>query len=122
MKRWLNMAVANAAGLVLGAAALAATGSPRTITAVTVTNLSTQALAASNGPRLYLSINNESATATIACNFGGTAVANTAGNYTIGPASTRTWGPVDRESPLNGAAINCISSAATSPATIESWP
>jgi hypothetical protein len=36
--------------------------------------------------------------------------------------STRTWGPVTTDTPLSGAPINCISSSASSPATIESWP
>jgi hypothetical protein len=106
------------------ALALAAShsGDQRTITSVSVTNSSAQAIGVSAGPRLFLSIDNESATANIACNFGGTAALNTAGSYTIAAGTTRTWGPVNKDNPLSGAAINCISSAASSPATIESWP
>lgn len=105
-----------------GTAAWALSGYPRTITSATIGTSSAQALAASAGPRLFLSIDNESATATIACSFGGTAAANTAGSYTIAPGQTRTWGPAAADSPLNGAAVNCIASAASTPATIESWP
>lgn len=83
-------------------------------TAVTVTSTSGQALAAA-ASRKFLFIGNESTTATIACNLGGTAVANTAGNYTIPPNSGRTWDGTFVPSD----AVNCISSAATSPATVE---
>ena len=106
----------------LGVAASARPGDPRTVSSVTVTNSSAQALGSAAGPRLFLSIDNESATATIACSFGGTAAANTAGSYTISPGITRVWGPVSTDMPLSGAAINCISSVASSPATIESTP
>ncbi len=94
----------------------------RKITAVTITNTSGSALvAAASGARSFLYIGNESATATIACNFGGTAVINTAGNYTILPNSNRQWGPLPSNSvSLNGSQVNCISSAtSSSPATIE---
>src|SRR4029079_19261931 len=103
--------------------ALGAVAATRKITAATVTSASTQMLEAVSGSRLFLSINNESATATIACAFSATAAANTAGSYTIGPGATRTWGPGTYEVPgAPGGAVNCISSAATSPATIESIP
>jgi hypothetical protein len=94
----------------------------RTLTAATVTNSSTQMIAGSQGPRVFLSIDNESGTATISCNItGGTAAANTAGSYTIGPGLTRIW-EGSQQSPLIGGAVNCISSAASSPATIEAMP
>lgn len=118
-KRWIVLAGA-VGGVLLAAAVDART--LRTITAATVTNASATMVAASTGPRVFVAITNESATATIACNFGGTAVANTAGNYTLGPGTTRTWGPGTEEYPVPGGAINCISSAATSPATIETAP
>jgi len=117
-KRWLALLGA-LGGICVALGAHAAT---RTITAATVTNASTQMLAAVTGSRLFLAINNESTTATIACAFSATAAANTAGSYTIGPGVTRTWGPGTAEVPVPGGAVNCISSAATSPATIESIP
>lgn len=83
-------------------------------TAVTVTSTSGQALAAAV-TRRFLYIGNESTTATIACNLGGTAILNTAGNYTIPPNTGRTWDGTF----IPSDAVNCISSAATSPATVE---
>lgn len=81
--------------------------------AATITNSSTQALAAS-ATRGFLDIKNESSTATIACRLGGTAALNTAGSLTIPPNWHYSWDgnfvPSD--------AVNCISSAASSPATI----
>ena len=109
-------------GVLIAAYSYGATpGQTRTITSVTVTNSSAQALGVSAGQRIFLSIDNESATASIACSFGGTAALNTAGSYTISASNTRTWTGT-QDAPLSGAAINCISSAASSPATIESWP
>lgn len=93
----------------------------RTLTAVTVGASSTQAIATSVGPRLFLSIDNESATATIACSFGGTAALNTAGSYTILPQATRTWTGTANSS-LLGSAVNCIASAGSTPATFETAP
>lgn len=84
-------------------------------TAVTVGAASAQAVAAATGPRKLVAIDNESTTATIACNFGGTAALNTAGSWTIPPGNTRTWAgpfvPTD--------AINCIASAGGTPATFQ---
>jgi len=81
--------------------------------AATITNSSAQALAAATAVT-FLDIVNESATATIACNFGGTAVINGAGSITIPPNWHRSWEgsfvPTD--------AVNCISSVASSAATI----
>lgn len=109
-----------AALLLAGGAAIAASG-VRTITAVTIAASSAQAIASSAGGRMFLSINNESTTATIACAFGATAAINTAGSYTISPGQGRTW-TGSRDFPLKGDAINCIASAASTPATFETWP
>jgi len=81
--------------------------------AATITNTSAQVVAAAS--RQFLVIDNESTTATIACNFGGTAAINTAGSFTIPPGSTRTWASY----PVPADTVNCISSVASSPATIE---
>lgn len=92
------------------AAVSAVTG---TTSAATVTNTSTQVLAAAS--RQFLAVDNESATASIACRFGGTAALNTAGSWTIPPGATRTW----LNYPVPAEALNCISSVASSPATVE---
>jgi hypothetical protein len=87
-----------------------------TVRAATITSTSTLVLT-SPGGRTLLAVDNESTTATIACAFGNpaTAAINTAGSFTMTPGQTRTW--------LNFALptepMYCISSAATSPATIE---
>ena len=96
-------------------------GAPDTVLAATVTSSSTQMLAA--GRRSYLSIDNESSSASIACAFGAAAALNTAGSFTLGAGVTRTWQPDPSQpyalTPTIGQAINCISSAGPSPATIE---
>jgi hypothetical protein len=81
--------------------------------AATITNSSTLALAASTAV-VFLDIVNESATATIACNFGGTAVINGAGSITIPPNWHRSW----EGSFIPTDALNCISSVASSAASI----
>lgn len=87
--------------------------SPAVVTAVTVTNASAQAVGSHE--RYLLALDNESATATVACAFGATAAINTAGSFTIGPGQTRTW--TGQRIPSD--AINCISSVASSPLTVE---
>lgn len=84
--------------------------------AVTVGASSAQALAAPGIAYNFLSIDNESATATIACSFGGAAALNTAGSYTILPGQTRVWNAPGWHT---NQAINCIASASSTPATIE---
>jgi hypothetical protein len=85
-----------------------------TVGAVTVTSSSAQALAGAS--RKYLLIKNESASAFIACRFAGTAALNTAGSITLAPYAGFTW----ESSYVPSDAVNCISSAATSPATFVS--
>lgn len=97
-------------GMKVAVAPVTGTGS---VTGPTITSSSAQALASGN--RRFLYIGNESTTATIACNFGGTAAINTAGNFTIPPGNGRTWSATF----IPSEAVNCISSAATSPATIQ---
>lgn len=85
-----------------------------TVSPVTVTSTSAMAIPA-NPHRQYLAIDNESSTATIACSFGGTAALNTAGSFTFTSGTTRVWNSV----PVPTEQVNCISSASTSPATVE---
>lgn len=94
----------------------------RILTPATVTSSSTTMLAAAVGIRTFLSVSNESETATIACRIGGTAALHTAGSYTLAPGQGIQWGPGGTQFPILGGAVNCISSEASSPATIESAP
>jgi hypothetical protein len=84
-------------------------------TPVTVGTSSAQALASAALGRRVLAIDNESATATVACAFGAAAVLNSAGSWTIPPLMTRSWSgsfvPSDQ--------VNCIASAAGTPVTVE---
>lgn len=80
---------------------------------VTVTNTSTEMVPAGTAI-VFLQIKNESPTATIACNLGLPAVINGAGSITLTPGGSATWDG----SYVPGDAVNCISSAASSPATI----
>lgn len=83
------------------------------VSAATIGASSAQVLAAA--PRRLLAIDNESASATIACAFGTTAGINTAGSFTIPPGVTRVWSSY----PVPADAVNCIASAASTPATVE---
>lgn len=107
---WRCMTVNKDSGASVANSVSSITGS---ISAATITNASTQFLAAAS--RRLLSIDNESTTATIACAFGATAAINTAGSFTLVPGTTRVWNSY----PVPADAVNCISSAATSPATVE---
>lgn len=95
--------------------------------AVTVGTSSAQCLAANTGPgyRLIV-IDNESATATIAFNVGGTAALNTAGSITLYPSVTLNGADsrIIIAAPPNTTMhdpINCIASGASTPATILAW-
>lgn len=69
---------------------------------------------AANAAKTFLDIVNDSPTATMAIAFGGPAVINGAGSYTLPPLWHRSWEgtfvPTD--------AVNCIASVAGTPATI----
>ena len=95
--------------------------------AVTVGAASAQCLAANTGTgyRLII-IDNESATATIAVNVGAAAALNTAGSVTIAPytATNATGNQRILAAPPNTSfhdPLNCIASAAATPATIWAW-
>jgi hypothetical protein len=92
----------------------AATVTP-TVTAATVGTSSAQAVASATWT--YVAIDNESASASIACSFGGIAALNSAGSWTVPPGQTRTWAPGAAPS----GAINCIASAVSTPVTIASY-
>jgi hypothetical protein len=98
-------------------AAVTPPGVTGTISALTVTNTATAVAKYPGGYQVtLLAIDNESTTATIACAFGATTAAtNTAGSFTMPPQTTRVWSSY----PIPTEAMNCISSASSSPATIE---
>ena len=89
------------------------TGGTGSYSAATIGAASGQAVAAGTAV-VFLDLVNQSATATIACAFGAPAVLNGAGSITIPPLWHRSWEgsfvPTD--------AVNCIASAAATPATI----
>lgn len=104
-------------GLALAASALlCGPARANNVIAVTVGTSSAEALAKPTIAYRMLAIDNESATATIACSFGGTAALNTAGSYTIGSSLTRVW---SAPAWTMNQAINCISDTASTPVTIE---
>ena len=83
-------------------------------TAATIGVTSAQVLAADSTRKSTLAIQNVSTTATIACSFSGAAALNTAGSFTIQPSSMLSFSTnyVPQE------AMTCISSAASTPATV----
>lgn len=99
----------------LASSAPAAQTASGTTSPVTIT--SSSATYAAAAPRQYISISNQSATATISCRFGGTAAINGAGSYDLAPGVTRVW----NSQPIPSDVFNCISSAATSPATLGAY-
>jgi hypothetical protein len=110
MRRALALAVA----LALAPALPASAGG---IVAASVGTASAQVLAAATGVgRRYLLIDNESATATIACTFDGAAALNTAGSWTIAPGGRLALGVGYGVSFSDS--LNCIASADGTPATI----
>lgn len=91
-----------------------------TVVGVVVGVASASALAA--GTRWYVRISNESATATISCNFGGTAVINSGGSFTLLPNTYKDWSDFAQQPNFRATIsqqINCIASAASTPVTIE---
>jgi|GEM_PF-5583647 hypothetical protein len=109
-----------AALLVWGGAAHASGGTGSAVTATTLGTSSAQALAANTitGYRLII-IDNESATASIACTLNGTAALNTAGSITLAPQTRVVIGGVPNVSIREP--LNCIASAASTPLTIWAW-
>jgi hypothetical protein len=75
---------------------------------------SSGALIAAGTAHIFLDIINDSATASMACSFGGTAIINGAGSITLGPLGHRSW----EGSFVPSDAVNCIASAGSTPATV----
>lgn len=81
-----------------------------TITGCSVTTSSAQCLAGATAVN-HVQIQNTSASASIACNWGGTAILNSAaGSFMLAATVSSLWGPTT--SGIPSAALNCIGSAA----------
>lgn len=65
----------------------------------------------------HLMIQNTSASASIACSWGGTAVLNSSGSFMLAPGQGRDWGPGIGWAPT--LALNCIATAAGTPLYVE---
>jgi hypothetical protein len=87
-----------------------------TVAGCTIGTSSAQCLAASTATN-SLFVQNTSATASIACSEGGTAILNSSGSYQLGPGASMLWGPSTAGPP--SAAINCIASAASTPLLVR---
>jgi len=87
-------------------------------TAVTMTSSDATVVAAAIWG--FIEVENQSTTATVYCNWGSAATASaTAGQYTMPPLGGYIWGATNPP-PLNKA-LHCISSTASSPATVRAW-
>lgn len=82
----------------------------------TVGTSQVQCLAA--GSYNHVQIQNASASASIACSWGGTAVLNSSGSVQLAAGQSALWGPNTAGAPT--VALNCIASAASTPLYLES--
>ncbi len=82
----------------------------------TVGVASASCLAASTAVN-FLQVQNTSASASIACAFGATAVLNSSGSFQLGAGQSSSWGPNTAGVPLG--ALNCIASVASTPLYVE---
>lgn len=76
-------------------------------TGCSVTTSSAQCLAGATAVN-HIQVQNTSATAVIACNFGGTAILNSSGSFMLASLQSAAWGPTTAGVP--SAALNCIGS------------
>ncbi len=112
MKRWLSLAL-----ILLCAPAIAQVSRPIKVLAQNINDGIPQTVLPLNQGRNYLSILNQSATASIACAFGSTVpVVNGAGSITLLPGAGYVWdtgaGMVPNDS------MKCVASAPTTPLTV----
>lgn len=108
-------------GIALIALQLLTVARPAEAAAVTVDNSGTTvALAAKlTAQYRYVVIKNQSAIATLACtDDGSTPAIGAAGSYDAPPGVSLTWGPGANGGPVFGGPFKCISSAASSPASV----
>lgn len=108
MKRILLLAALLLIGIATPARTQPAVRMP-TVGSCDVTTSSSQCLGAVY--RYNLSIENTSATATVACRFNGTAILNSKTSFMIYPGGVKTWHSQTDTQPPTGP-INCIGTAA----------
>ena len=72
---------------------------------------------AANTAVTFLQVQNTSATASVACAFGTTAVLNATNSFQLAPGQSASWGPSTGGVPTG--ALNCIASAASTPLYVE---
>jgi hypothetical protein len=82
----------------------------------TVGTSSASCLAAATATQ-FLQVQNASATASIACAFGSSAVLNASGSFQLGPGQSAQWGPMTAGVPTGQ--LNCIANAASTPLYLE---
>jgi hypothetical protein len=85
------------------------------VAGVTVGTASVQVLAPGIATRVY--IQNTSASAAVACSWGGIAVLNSSGSFQLAAGQTREYGPMSSGVP--SITLNCIASAVGTPLYIE---
>jgi len=90
--------------------------SARNFPGCTVGASSAQCLAAGTA-KTFVQIQNTSASATIACAWGATAVLNSAGSVQLSPGQPASWGP--NTGGIPNQALNCIASAGSTPLYVE---
>jgi len=87
-----------------------------TIAGCTVGTSSAQCLAGSTAVN-HIMVQNASATANIACSWGGTAAINASNSFQLTPGQSSAWGPFTSGVP--SAALNCIAGSASTPLYLE---
>lgn len=65
----------------------------------------------------FVQVQNNSATATVACSWGGTAALNSATSFQLAPGQSASWGQTTGGIPNE--ALNCIASVASTPLYVE---
>jgi hypothetical protein len=92
------------------------TRSALTVAGCSVGVASALCLAASTA-NLWVQVQNTSATASVACSWGGTATLNASNSFLLAPGQSASWGVMSSGVPTN--ALNCIASAAATPLYVE---
>jgi hypothetical protein len=110
----------SAAGLKVDGSAVVQPVTPKTgaftTAGCTVGASSAQCLAAATATN-HVQIQNVSASISIACSWGGTAVLNNSGSIMLAPGQSALWGP--STSGIPATALNCIAGSASTPLYLE---
>jgi len=87
-----------------------------TISGCSVTTSSAQCLASGTATN-HVQVQNTSASASVACSWGGAAALNSSGSFQLAAGQSAIWGP--NTSGVPSAALNCIASSAPAPLYLE---